>query len=71
MVVMIESDAVMQVQSHRDITTGLVTGKCVLIASCTGLVTGKCVVIASCAFTLYNHNECEPTSKCGYIEKVP
>ena len=47
----------LMLQSHRVITTGLVTG--------------NCVVIASCAFTLYNHNECEPTSKCGHIKKVP
>ena len=45
------------IQLHRVITTGLVTG--------------NCVVPASCAFTLYNHNECELTSKCGYIAKVP
>ena len=50
-------DVIVHIQSHRVITTGLVTG--------------NCVMIASCAFTLYNHNECEPTSKCGNIEKVP
>jgi len=45
------------VQSHQGLTTGVVTGTCVLTASC--------------GFTLYNDKQCDRLVICGYIKKLP